>query len=88
VTGDDRDRLDVSGIAGCERAILTAWLLPMVLALIRLRRYQLDGVARLLWVSVVVLVPFVGVLAFLIAQPGRPRPGGNDGGQPDQHTGR
>jgi hypothetical protein len=39
-------------------------------------------------VMVVVLVPLVRPLAFLIVQPGRPRPGGNDGGQPDQHTGR
>jgi hypothetical protein len=68
--------------------ILAAWLLPVILALIRLRRCQLDDVARVLWVMVVVLVPLVGALAFLIVQPGRPRPGENEEWQPDQHTGR
>jgi hypothetical protein len=68
--------------------ILTAWLLSVILALIHLRRCQLDDVARVLWVMVVVLVPLVGALAFLIVQPGRPRPGENEGWQPDQHTGR
>jgi hypothetical protein len=57
--------------------ILAAWLLPVILALIRLRRCQLDDVARVLWVMVVVLVPLVGALAFLIVRPGHPRPDEN-----------
>jgi hypothetical protein len=68
--------------------ILAAWLLPVILALIRLRRCELDDVARVLWVVVVVLVPLVGALAFLIVRPGRPRPGKNERWQPDQRMGR
>jgi len=68
--------------------ILAAWLLPVLFALIRLRRCHMDEMARVLWVMVVVLVPLVGPLAFLIVQPGRPRPGDNEGWQPDQHTRR
>jgi hypothetical protein len=68
--------------------ILAAWLLPVILALMSLRRRQLDEVARVLWVVLVVLVPLVGALASLIVQPGRPRPGDNEGGSADQHTGR
>jgi hypothetical protein len=59
--------------------ILVAWLLPAILALIRLRRRQLDDVARVLWLMVVVLVPLVGQLAFLILRPGRPGPDDNEG---------
>jgi hypothetical protein len=53
--------------------ILAGWLVLAILALIRLRRCQLDDIARVLWVIVVVLVPFMGALAFFIVRPGNPR---------------
>ncbi len=55
--------------------ILAGWLVLVIAALTRLRRCQLDEAARVLWVVVVVLVPFMGALAFFIVSPGRPRPG-------------
>lgn len=60
--------------------ILAAWLLPVIWALIRLRRRQLDDVARILWMMLVVLVPLVGPLAFLVVRPGHRRPDENEEG--------
>jgi hypothetical protein len=53
--------------------ILAGWLVLAILALIRLRRCQLDETARVLWVIIIVLVPFMGALAFFIARPGNSR---------------
>lgn len=58
-----------------EFLILAGWLVLSIVALIRLRRCQLDETARILWVIVVVLVPFMGALAFFIVHPGTPEPG-------------
>lgn len=55
--------------------ILVGWLVLLIVALKRLRRCQLDETARVLWVMVVVLIPFVGALAFFITSPGKPQPG-------------
>ena len=68
--------------------IIAACLLPVIFALISLRRRQFHEVARVLWVVLVVLVPVVGGLAFLIVQPGCRRPAGNEGGPADPHTRR
>jgi uncharacterized membrane-anchored protein len=54
--------------------ILAGWLVLAILALVGLRRCQLDETARVLWVIVVVLVPFVGALAFFMIRPGTPEP--------------
>jgi uncharacterized membrane protein len=54
--------------------ILAGWLVLAILALVGLRRCQLDETARVLWVIVVLLVPFVGALAFFIVHPGTPKP--------------
>jgi cytochrome bd-type quinol oxidase subunit 2 len=54
--------------------VLPGWLVLAILALLRLRRCQLDETARVLWVIVVALVPFVGALAFFIVHPGTPEP--------------
>jgi hypothetical protein len=76
------DRIDWTfrALQAVNVLILAAWLLPVLLALIRLRRCQLAPVARVLWVMVVVLVPLVGALAFLIVRPGHARPDENEGG--------
>jgi len=50
--------------------ILAAWLAVILAALIGLRRRQLDDVSRVLWVILIVVVPFLGALAFFIVQPG------------------
>jgi hypothetical protein len=50
--------------------ILIGWTEIATVALFRLGRRQLDDVARVLWVIVIVLVPVFGALAFLIARPG------------------
>jgi len=53
--------------------VLAGWLVLAILALIRLRRCQLDETARVLWVIIIVLVPFMGALAFFIVRPGNSR---------------
>jgi cytochrome bd-type quinol oxidase subunit 2 len=53
--------------------ILAGWLVLAILALTRLRRCQLDETARVPWVIIIVLVPFMGGLAFFIVRPGNSR---------------
>lgn len=50
--------------------ILAGWLAVIFAALIGLRRRQLDDVARVVWVVLIVAVPLLGALAFFIVQPG------------------
>ena len=54
--------------------ILAGWLVLDIVALMRLRRCQLDDTARVLWVIVILLIPLLGALAFFIVRPGKPRP--------------
>ena len=56
--------------------ILVGWVVLGIVALMRLRRSQLDEIARVLWVIVIVLIPVMGALAFFIVNPGKPQPGG------------
>jgi hypothetical protein len=46
--------------------IILAWLIPMVIALRRLRKRTLDETAKAVWVLVIVAIPVVGPLAFLM----------------------
>ena len=46
------------------------WLLLSLYALLRLRERALPETARALWAVFVVVVPFLGALAFLIVRPG------------------
>lgn len=46
------------------------WLAAIFAAIIGLRRRQMDDVARVLWVILIVMVPLLGALAFFIMQPG------------------
>lgn len=46
------------------------WLLLSLIALLRLRQLPLPATATALWAIFIVVVPFLGVLAFLIVQPG------------------
>ena len=52
--------------------ILAGWVMLTIVALIRLRRCQLDETARVLWAIVIVLIPLMGALAFFIVRPGKP----------------
>jgi hypothetical protein len=43
-----------------------AWVLSMAYALIKLRNMEMNSTARAVWVAILVLVPFIGVIAFLL----------------------
>ncbi len=47
------------------------WLLLSLVALLRLRQLELPATAIAVWAIFIVVVPFLGALAFLIVQPGR-----------------
>jgi hypothetical protein len=66
--------------------ILAGWLVLAIAALMRLRHCQLDEIARVLWVIIIVLMPFVGALAFFIACPGHPRSGKQRWTRPRQRS--
>ena len=46
------------------------WLLLSLFALFRLREQPLPATATAIWAVFIVVVPFLGALAFLIVQPG------------------
>lgn len=52
-------------------ALPALWLLLSLAALLRLRQLTLPATATALWAIFIVVVPFLGALAFLIVQPGR-----------------
>ena len=61
-------------LQGLNILILVGWITLVIVALIRLRRCQLDQIARVLWV-LVLLVPIMGALAFLIVGPDKSQSG-------------
>lgn len=61
-------------IEGLNLLILVGWVVLVIVALFRLRRCQLDQIARVLWV-LVLLVPIMGALAFLIVGPDKSQSG-------------
>jgi hypothetical protein len=52
-------------------ALLTGWIVLSVLALVQLRRQNLNETARAIWAALVVAVPILGAIAFLIVKPGQ-----------------
>ncbi len=54
-------------------ALPAVWLLLSLLALIQLRQRSLPETAQAIWAVFIVVVPFLGALAFLIVQPGSPQ---------------
>ena len=50
---------------------ILAWLIPMLVALLRLRKLTLDETAKAVWVLVIVLVPLIGPIAFLLISDNR-----------------
>ena len=69
------DRLTITAIQVVNFLILMGWIVLAIVALMRLRRCQLDQIARVLWVIVVVAIPIMGALAFFIVNPAKPQPG-------------
>ncbi|MEA3397554.1 MAG: PLDc N-terminal domain-containing protein [Chloroflexota bacterium] len=61
-------------LQGLNLLILVGWITLVIVALLRLRRCQLDQIARVLWV-LVLLVPFIGALAFFIVGPDKSQSG-------------
>ncbi|MCE7987753.1 MAG: hypothetical protein DYG89_41850 [Caldilinea sp. CFX5] len=54
--------------------ITLAWLTLMGLALAHLRRLSLSEEAKALWAGLIVIIPFLGALAFWVVAPGRLTP--------------
>ncbi len=51
-------------------AILIAWPLLSIVALLRLRRRALGQTPQVLWTVLVVVIPLLGAIAFFVVQPG------------------
>lgn len=51
-------------------ALPALWLFFSLVALLRLRQQTLPATAMAIWAVFIVVVPFLGALAFLIVQPG------------------
>ena len=49
--------------------ILFAWLVLVILALVKIRQRGLSGNMQIAWVLIVLLIPILGALAFLIVSP-------------------
>jgi hypothetical protein len=49
--------------------ILAAWIVLVIIALVRLRRVQISSTAAALWVIVITMIPVIGALGFLLAHP-------------------
>jgi hypothetical protein len=52
-------------------ALPALWLLLSLFALLRLRQQSLPETALAIWAVFIVVVPFLGALAYLIVQPGK-----------------
>lgn len=50
--------------------LILGWPLFAILALLRLRRRELPEVARAIWAALIVIVPYLGALAFWLVKPG------------------
>jgi hypothetical protein len=50
--------------------ILAVWLVVTIVPLLRLRSVDLDDIARVLWAMMIILLPFMGTLAFFLVSPG------------------
>lgn len=55
--------------------VLAAWPISAIFALTQLRGRDLPKVARAIWAAVILMVPFLGVIAFWIVQPGKSQGG-------------
>jgi membrane protease YdiL (CAAX protease family) len=51
--------------------LLAGWIVLAVLALVQLRRLNLNETTRAIWAALVVVVPILGAIAFWIVRPGQ-----------------
>lgn len=49
-------------------ALLVTWILLALLALVRLRKEQLQDAVEIVWVLIILLIPILGALAFFIVR--------------------
>jgi hypothetical protein len=58
--------------------LIGAWPLSALIALLQLWRRQVPEVARAIWAVTILAIPFFGVIAYWLVQPGEtPQGGGN-----------
>ncbi|MGC8855868.1 MAG: PLDc N-terminal domain-containing protein [Anaerolineae bacterium] len=50
--------------------ILFGWLIAALHALFRLRGMRMPATARALWTLIILLIPFIGAIAFFLVCPG------------------
>jgi hypothetical protein len=50
---------------------ILAWLIPMLVALLRLRHRTWDETAKAVWVLVIVLLPLIGPITFFLMNDNR-----------------
>lgn len=53
--------------------LLLAWPIASIIALLGLRKRQLEEIPRAIWAVLIVIVPLLGAIAYLIVQPGESR---------------
>jgi hypothetical protein len=51
--------------------VVIIWLVPSIVALVGLRRREMDEIARVLWVLVIFAFPLIGPIAFFVVQPAK-----------------
>ena len=49
---------------------IVVYVVPTLIALVRLGHRQIDEVARVLWAFLIVGLPLLGAIAFFLVQPG------------------
>ncbi len=54
--------------------LLIAWISLALWALFRLRREEMQDVAQVIWVAIILLVPVFGAVAFFIVRSRREKP--------------
>ncbi len=52
--------------------LLAGWIILAIVALFQLRVRSLNDTAKVIWVTVILLVPIFGAIAFWIIRPGLP----------------
>jgi hypothetical protein len=63
--------MNISFILLFNVILLAGWIVLAVLALVQLRRLDLNETARAIWAALVVVVPILGAIAFWIVRPGQ-----------------
>jgi hypothetical protein len=63
--------MDFNYVYALNYIIAIAWVLSIVYSLVKLRKMEMDPTSRAIWGAVIVLVPFIGAIAFLITMRGQ-----------------